>query len=610
MVPGYREVRELGTGGGGRVVLATYTETGAYVAIKYLNATLKDDPGFLRRFRREARVMVELDDPNVVRLYEYYEDVLDAAIVMELVDGVPLRRILAGRRTTSPEAALAVLKGSLLGLSKAHALGVVHRDCKPENVLVQADGASKLSDFGIAVPAGEADTPAGTPPYLAPERWSGRPADPASDVYAAACVFFECLTGRAPYRADRPAALAHLHRTAPVPVEAVPDPVRQLVARGLAKDPADRPPTARTFLAEVEVAALAAYGPQWEQRGRRHLAELATLLALTFPLAKPAPKAGASVARTVLDRMGRLRHPRRPGTRLVASAGVMTVAVAIALISAGRPNGPLASDRVFTPAPGIPGADRAGAPRGTTESPPPGPRRSRNVAADGPAPPEETSTAATGSNRSPATAENGSPAAPARPSAPATRPGTPPAPTGRPSSPPSSSPTGTRAPTPPEPTGPGHTVSGLAVAGIDGEGATIALRASTTAEVVLTVRFAEGPAPDRLTEAPSRTLTLSGSETYVQVVAHRFSAPPCGQTLVRRVTVSTSPQAPDGAHELTAEATGEPCQSPDPTGGTSGGPEAGGDPDGEPDGDGGRDPVDEPPHDPTEPDGPGGYDTL
>ncbi|MGV9536516.1 protein kinase domain-containing protein, partial [Streptosporangium sandarakinum] len=131
MVPGYREVRELGSGGGGRVVLATYEATGAYVAIKYLGASLRDSPGFLAGFRRDARVLAELRDPNVVSLHEYYEDVIQAAIVMELVDGVSLRRILARHGALGPEAALVVLRDSLAGLAAAHAAGVAHRGHRP-----------------------------------------------------------------------------------------------------------------------------------------------------------------------------------------------------------------------------------------------------------------------------------------------------------------------------------------------------------------------------------------------------------------------------------------------------------------------------------------------
>src|SRR3954470_23983246 len=110
LVPGYREVRQLGAGHTGRVFLATYQATGAYVAIKYLNATLRRDTEFMDRFRMDASSLVELDNPNVVQLYEYVETPTRAAVVMELVDGVSLRTILAEHGRTSPEAALAVLK--------------------------------------------------------------------------------------------------------------------------------------------------------------------------------------------------------------------------------------------------------------------------------------------------------------------------------------------------------------------------------------------------------------------------------------------------------------------------------------------------------------------
>jgi serine/threonine protein kinase len=117
---------------------------------------------------------------------------------MEAVNGVSLRDVLSGNPgPLPPEAALTVLKGSLLGLSAAHAAGVVHRDYKPANVLVESSGNSKLVDFGIAGLSGER-TVAGTPAYMAPEQWHGAPASPATDVYSATCVFFECVTGGPP----------------------------------------------------------------------------------------------------------------------------------------------------------------------------------------------------------------------------------------------------------------------------------------------------------------------------------------------------------------------------------------------------------------------------
>src|ERR1700689_4312341 len=123
-VPGYTEVRELGSGGFGDVVLARHDASGSLVAIKYLRRALLDDPEFAGMFRAEARVLASLDDPNVVRLYEYVESPAGAAIVMELIDGVSLRAILSDHGTTTAEAALVVLQGSLLGLAAAHARGV------------------------------------------------------------------------------------------------------------------------------------------------------------------------------------------------------------------------------------------------------------------------------------------------------------------------------------------------------------------------------------------------------------------------------------------------------------------------------------------------------
>src|ERR1700755_2012097 len=154
-VPGYTEVKVLGSGGFGEVVLARHAAWATAVAIKYLHGNVLADPEFAALFRAEAAVLASLDDPNVVRLYEYAESPGGAAIVMEPVDGVSLRDILARHGKTTAEAALLVLQGSLLGLAAAHRRGVVHRDYKPENVLIDGAGASKLTDFGIAARAGD-----------------------------------------------------------------------------------------------------------------------------------------------------------------------------------------------------------------------------------------------------------------------------------------------------------------------------------------------------------------------------------------------------------------------------------------------------------------------
>ncbi|NRQ39826.1 serine/threonine protein kinase, partial [Nonomuraea sp. NN258] len=335
-VPGYTEVRELGTGGAGRVVLARRDHDGVEVAVKYLSDELRSDVGFVARFRHEARMLGTLQDPHHARLIDYVESGQGAAIIMELVNGVSLRELLRSEGPTGPEAALLVLKGSLQGLAAAHALGVVHRDFKPENVMVQADGASKLVDFGIAVRAGEGAPVAGTPPYMAPEQWQGGSPAPTTDVYAATVVFFECLTGARPYRATNMAALAHQHQTAAPPVEEVPAPLQGLVERGLSKDPRERPPSAEAFLTELEAVAAEAYGPDWEERGKRRLIALAGLLLMLFPTAPDAP---AEVQTALAET--RFRDPSRLLSKLPAKiaigavAMVVTVGVAIVLVNSG-----------------------------------------------------------------------------------------------------------------------------------------------------------------------------------------------------------------------------------------------------------------------------------
>ncbi|MEV5747475.1 serine/threonine-protein kinase [Actinoallomurus sp. NPDC052308] len=284
-LPGYSEVRELGRGGFGRVVLARHDASGAQVAVKYLTANLLADQRFLGGFRAEARILRQLDSPHIARLYDFVETEHGAAIVMEAVDGISLRALLDEDAPLEPEAALAVLKGSLLGLGTAHERGVVHRDYKPPNVLVRADGQSTLIDFGIALRSGQSGLALGTPPYMAPEQWQGAPATPATDVYAATCVFFECVTGHTPFQGETEQAYRAQHTNAQVPLRELPEALRGLVVRGMAKHPAERPVAAGAFVAELERVAAAEYGPDWESNGWRRLAEAAAGLAALFPLA-------------------------------------------------------------------------------------------------------------------------------------------------------------------------------------------------------------------------------------------------------------------------------------------------------------------------------------
>jgi eukaryotic-like serine/threonine-protein kinase len=282
-VPGYTELKTLGAGGFGAVVLARHDATGTPVAIKYLRPGLLADPGFAELFRAEAVLLSAVDSPHVVRLYEYVESPHGAAIVMELVDGVSLHEMVARQGKTTAESALLVLYGSLLGLAAAHARGVVHRDFKPANVLVNSYGASKLTDFGISARAGSRTVPAGSLSYAPPEQFDGGPATPASDVYAATATFYECLTGHPPFRGNTEDELIAEHRTAPVPLDQVPEALRPIVAVGMAKEPAQRPADAAVLAARLRDVAAGEYGADWAERGRSHLGEAAVLLAALWP---------------------------------------------------------------------------------------------------------------------------------------------------------------------------------------------------------------------------------------------------------------------------------------------------------------------------------------
>ncbi|NUR88344.1 MAG: protein kinase, partial [Nonomuraea sp.] len=324
-VPGYTEIRELGHGGTGRVMLAVRDSDGSPVAIKHLSETLREDDGFVARFRAEAGVIGEIDSPHTARLLDYVEAPGEAAIVMELVDGVTLRRLIADEGGTGVEAALAVLKGALLGLAEAHRRGVVHRDFKPENVIITQDGDSKLVDFGVAARFGETAALAGTPSYMAPEQWADAPASPATDVYAATVVFFECLTGRRPFTARNLAALAFQHQHAVPPLEQVDGRLRGLVQHGLAKDPAHRPASAEAFLAELEEVALRTYGAGWEARGRTGLAALTVPFTTLLPMIETGTESGASAVTAVTH-----TAVRAPAKLAVTGGLVLATAAAVA----------------------------------------------------------------------------------------------------------------------------------------------------------------------------------------------------------------------------------------------------------------------------------------
>ncbi|MFE6941843.1 serine/threonine-protein kinase [Streptomyces chartreusis] len=534
-VPGYSESLELGSGASGRVVLAVHEETGVAVAVKYLSESLRTRPGFVHDFRAEARLLGGLESPYVTGLYEYVESTHGAAIVMELVDGISLRTLLSRQGPLDPEAALVILKGSLLGLADAHRVGVVHRDYKPENVLVAPDGSSRLVDFGIAVDSGTSAGVAGTPSYMAPEQWTGAPASPAADVYAATATFFECLTGRKPYSGENFAELALQHVEAPIPADEAPEAVRGLVRSGLAKDPAERPAQAEEFVTELEAAAGAAYGTDWEERGRGRLAALVALLPLLLPSARGNPSTTTDTARTVLRPQpgypltpARSWLPGRPGMLVSGAAVVLAV-----LLTYGAPFAPgTAADR----------ADRALA----TTSAQPG---------SGPAG-TTAPTASASSSASPTPSESGDPSSSPSESAsgPAATDSADPTATDTPAggeeTTPPTDPEITETPTtasPPSPAAPAVkdvAVSGFVQTGSSSASATVSVTTDGTGPVTITVSWFTGNVAGLpgSADGASQTFTRSGATQYSIPVDHTFQNAGCYWT----VQATTDPGSADG----------------------------------------------------------------
>jgi outer membrane biosynthesis protein TonB len=271
----YDLVGELGRGSSGLVYLGRDAELGREVAVKALAPGLLEEPEALARFRREAELMGQVEHPNVVRVYELLERPGQAFLISEYVRGSSLRAVLGRARRLLPEQALGVAKGGLTGLGRAHQVGVIHRDIKPENVLVDLEGRSKLADFGLAVRRGDPEATredealAGSFAYMSPEQLRGEELDQRSDLYSCGVMLHELLTGRLPFRAGSALELLRLHRAGGGPAlsaEDLPGPLRELLARALAADPARRHQSVAELLEELEASARAGYGSDWERR--------------------------------------------------------------------------------------------------------------------------------------------------------------------------------------------------------------------------------------------------------------------------------------------------------------------------------------------------------
>jgi beta-lactam-binding protein with PASTA domain/tRNA A-37 threonylcarbamoyl transferase component Bud32 len=257
----YAVTARIAHGGMATVYQATDTRLDREVALKVMHAELARDEEFVRRFIGEAKSVARLSHQNVVAVFDQGADGPFLYLAMEYVPGRTLKELLRANGRFPPATALEIMAGVLDGLAAAHASGIVHRDVKPENVLVTADGRIKVADFGLAralSAAGHtrAGLLIGTVAYVPPEQVTGGTTGPRGDVYSAGVMFFELLTGRLPFTGDTPLSIAYQHVNTDVPAPSamapgIPPAIDQLVLAATSRDPARRPADADEFLRVV-----------------------------------------------------------------------------------------------------------------------------------------------------------------------------------------------------------------------------------------------------------------------------------------------------------------------------------------------------------------------
>ena len=348
----YRVERELARGGMGVVFQATEEHAGRTVALKVLSPELGITARGAERFKREARMVTELEHPNIVPVYRVGHIGGMLFITMKYIAGRSLDEITAAQGALPIPAALHVLRGAARSLAHAHDHGIVHRDVKAANILIERDGRVLVTDFGVALRASDVTLTQdgaviGTPGYMSPEQCAGKRATPQSDQYSLGVVAFQMLTGTLPYKADSLPGIMHHHFFTPLPSvrlvrDDVPPAMIDIVERLMAKAPGDRYATTGALLDALEAVPLSA---RERHEAERLLGRLTAGDAVTRVATRELPKLPDAPTLRFHAMPLPQNTRRRPGRRWAAVAGgVAVIAVGSWAALVPRPVVPAASD--------------------------------------------------------------------------------------------------------------------------------------------------------------------------------------------------------------------------------------------------------------------------
>ncbi|KQZ25295.1 Stk1 family PASTA domain-containing Ser/Thr kinase [Microbacterium sp. Root553] len=339
----YRVRARIARGGMATVYVATDLRLERRIALKVMHAHLSDDSAFQSRFIQEARAAARLADPHVVNVFDQGQDGELAYLVMEYLPGITLRELLREQKRLTIPQTITIMDAVLAGLSAAHRAGIVHRDVKPENVLLAEDGRIKIGDFGLAR-ATTANTATGqqllgTIAYLAPELVTRGTADARSDIYALGIMLYEMLVGEQPYKGEQPMQIAFQHATESVPRPSVrnpgvPEQLDELVLWATEKSPDERPDDAQQMLdrlREIERGlgiAPAVAAATMSQRSQADSGDVTKVMPSTIAIADPTAPVAAPVDNATLLR-------RRSSRRRARGAFLLTLVLLLATVAGG-----------------------------------------------------------------------------------------------------------------------------------------------------------------------------------------------------------------------------------------------------------------------------------